>query len=859
MRQFLVEMIKSPMISFVLLIAISADNSKAEFSLSVDSNEGHFPSLISNSSFLHSPTILDFEIQDFLETLPGPLKSYTEEINGRSWTASAIIRFNSIYYGINPQLILLILEAQNELLTNPYADIPKKTSPNQINKLPPTLYDYVSWIGESLLILFDNHRYDVIEDRIEFPDGGDIAVPDRLNAGTYAVQLLLAKILSQDEWQVWVQGINPLFIQQYLQWFGDTNQKADRTLTPSSSLPEGYILPFTIGETWYYTSGPHNYYGGVIGCISGSDCPPPWSSIDIAAPEGVPCPPPPGTPNYLANRWVVAAKGGEVIQASESLVVIDHADGWRTYYFHMASADLIGQDVPVAQGQQLGHPSCEGGITDGVHVHFAIWQVGVGFVDINGSSLSNWVIGEGTHYNGTMIRNNAKRTADERRLVGTNDLFNSITLFSDTFSDGEFSNWTIVDAPGATAGPSDWSIVNGESTLVLLQDSNIYADTNYEGTYAYTGQSWWSNYVFNVDIEPGDNDSVFVLFRYLDNNNYYRFIMDRERNFRRLEKKVDGTYTTLAEDLTGGYGDGWISLQIATLGEEITVSVENEVIFIVSDSSFLSGMIGLGTWANTDCHFDNIIVATSQVDPYADTVVDSFIKTSGSANGDPLQILGQPQHAAFFDFLSIGGPDYWIVLDMGQDEEIVDKPGDDLRIYEIGSIYGGVDEEYNVSVSNSPDGPWVYIGQGLTTSVFDLAGSGFSSVRYIRIDDISDRSNNTSYPGSDIDAIQALSTVGDMILEAPRNTTIATVGNDIVLSWDPVDHADGYNIYASRTGSGVGYDLIEFVPVTTTNYTHTDVANDNFFYVVSAFSSEGYESGFSVEVPYSLFLPSVIR
>jgi hypothetical protein len=60
-----------------------------------------------------------------------------------------------------------------------------------------------------------------------------------------------------------------------------------------------------------------------------------------------------------------------------------------------------------------------------VHVHFAIWQAGVSFVEISGSSLSDWLIQETTHYNGTMTRSGVTRTASTGRINGTNDILNS--------------------------------------------------------------------------------------------------------------------------------------------------------------------------------------------------------------------------------------------------------------------------------------------------------------------------------------------------------------------------------------------------------------------------------------------------
>jgi hypothetical protein len=364
---------------------------------------------------------------------------------------------------------------------------------------------------------------------------------------------------------------------------------------------------------------------------------------------------------------------------------------------------------------------------------------------------------------------------------------------------------------------------------------------------------------------------VFVLFRYADDDNFYRFIMDRERSFRRLEKKTGGTYTTLAEDLTAGYGSDWHTVHIAMTGELISVSINYAPVFAVEDHSLNAGQIGLGTWGSTDCYFDNVLVTTADADPYADAVADAIIKLSGNAHADPTQALGGPNGTVTEGYVSVGGPGYWLLVDMGEGEEIIDGPGDDFRVYEIGAIFGGVDEEYDVFGGNSSAGPWTYVGQGWTTSVFDLEGSGLSSARYILIDDLSTRTSDGSCPGSDIDAIQALNMTGGMTIEAPGSVGYTTSGNDVLLNWMPVDRAVGYNVYASHLGGGIGFNLLEFLtnPIvwgsenvlatSLISYTHYGAADEGLIYAITSVSAEGWESSFSLEVPFSqrVFLPLI--
>ena len=378
--------------------------------------------LISNGDFLLSDAALEFDTQAFLDTQDGPLKGFREKLSGATWSAAETIRYNAVYFGINPQVLIVVLEAHAGVITDPNAQVPQRGF-TQNGQSPSSLFGYVQWLSSDASHAFYARRYHESDEAVSLPSGETIAVPTKLNGGSYAIQTALALGLARDQWDLWVLGSSPEFVRVFSDWFADPLLGNDQSHDPALALTTGYSLPFPIGETWYYTGGPHNYVGGIPGCLSGSACPRPWSAVDIAQPEIIPCP----GGSYPPNRWITATKSGTVVQSSQALVVIDHGDGWRTYYSHVSSADRRGPGA-IFQGDTLGHPSCEtepGGSTSGVHVHFASYQVGIGFVDISGSALSDWRIQESTHYNGTMTRLGETRTASTGRTNGFNDIYHS--------------------------------------------------------------------------------------------------------------------------------------------------------------------------------------------------------------------------------------------------------------------------------------------------------------------------------------------------------------------------------------------------------------------------------------------------
>ena len=145
-----------------------------------------FYPLLSNSLLLYSPTVLDFDVQSFLNSQSGPLRNYSEQIDGQTWTAAEIIRFNAILFGINPQFIIISLEADGNLITNNNVEIPLSQSPNAADGTQPTFYFFVNRIANKAVSAFDDRRFHQGEDSIIFQSGESLGVPKELNPGTYA-------------------------------------------------------------------------------------------------------------------------------------------------------------------------------------------------------------------------------------------------------------------------------------------------------------------------------------------------------------------------------------------------------------------------------------------------------------------------------------------------------------------------------------------------------------------------------------------------------------------------------------------------------------------------------------------------
>jgi hypothetical protein len=125
--------------------------------------------------------------------------------------------------------------------------------------------------------------------------------------------------------------------------------------------------------------------------------------------------------------------------------------------------------------------------------------------------------------------------------------------------------------------------------------------------------------------------------------------------------------------------------------------------------------------------------------------------------------LGLPD--GVYNSIGVGG---WIVYDMGQGTELVNGTGKDFTVYEGGNTL----ENFTLYASNSWEGPWNTVGTGRGTTQFDLATSGLSSARYVKIQDDGDGTSSESYPGFDMDAL---------VNTAPQLVTVTLVPDGTTL------------------------------------------------------------------------------
>lgn len=135
----------------------------------------------------------------------------------------------------------------------------------------------------------------------------------------------------------------------------------------------------------------------------------------------------------------------------------------------------------------------------------------------------------------------------------------------------------------------------------------------------------------------------------------------------------------------------------------------------------------------------------SGYDIFAKSIVDYYPGGKDNKHDKPIDAL-IPDDEKYF---SLGGG--YIVFDMDAGTEIIDNPGSDIRVYETNNI-----EPYSVYVSQDMN-KWVFVGDGMGTTEFDISSTGLSQARYIQVSDgIKEEEASGDSPGADIDAVKAL-------------------------------------------------------------------------------------------------------
>ncbi|MDD5368318.1 MAG: LysM peptidoglycan-binding domain-containing protein [Anaerolineaceae bacterium] len=310
--------------------------------------------ILPDSELVYGPSSAQFNAADFIRQHAGYLSSYHELVDDQDVSGPEILQRVAQLYSVNPRLLIAALEYQCGWLTS--SNPGERDYPMGARDVwRKGLFHQLSWAADTLNAGY--YRWRAGSASIwNLADGSVVPIAPTINAGTAGVQNLFATLKDRAAWQTAV-GQAGIFA-TYARLFGNPFAFTFEPILPPGLQQPVLHLPFEPGVAWSFTGGPHGGWG------NGSA----WAAVDFAPPgDQFGC--------YLSSAWVVAMADGLIVRSEGGLVVQDldgdglEQTGWTILYAHIDSQDRVPAGTLLKAGDRIGHPSCEGGISDGTHTH----------------------------------------------------------------------------------------------------------------------------------------------------------------------------------------------------------------------------------------------------------------------------------------------------------------------------------------------------------------------------------------------------------------------------------------------------------------------------------------------------------
>jgi LasA protease len=350
--------------------------------------------IIPDSELVYGPSTIDFDIAGFIQDQGGYLSAYSEIVDEKLVSGDQIVERIAREYSINPRLLLSLLEYQSGWVTqaNPKAetlDYPMRV----FDSWRIGLFRQLSWAANNLNRGYYLWKVNSLP-TLSLTDGMIVPMEATVNPGTAGVQYFFSLLYGREDWESAIseRGLAATFIS----FFGYPFDLAIEPLLPHDLTQPVMQLPFEPGEVWSFTGGPHGGWGDGSG----------WAALDFA---------PPGGPRgcALSSSWVVAVADGLVVRSEHGAVVQDlsgdgfEQTGWTVLYLHIDSHNRVQPGTYLQAGDRIGHPSCEGGVSSGTHLHIARRYNGE-WISADQSIpfvMDGWIsMGYGVEYNGYLTR-----------------------------------------------------------------------------------------------------------------------------------------------------------------------------------------------------------------------------------------------------------------------------------------------------------------------------------------------------------------------------------------------------------------------------------------------------------------------
>jgi murein DD-endopeptidase MepM/ murein hydrolase activator NlpD len=316
---------------------------------------------IPDSEIVFGPATIGFDHASYIAAQGGFLDKYKEYVLSGGWTtgAQAVERI-ALENSLNPRIILAIIEWESSWVRGQPKNLAADEYPlGYVDYHYRGLFRQLMWAAGTLSEGYYSWRSGTLT-TLTFQDGSSLRLSPHLNAGTAAIQYYFAQTHSRAEWE---QIVAPTgFPTLYAEMFGPIWERAqafEPTLPNGLRQPE-LSLPFERGKIWAFSGGPHSAWEGK-GALAALDFAP--GSVESGC--------------VKSDNWVLAPAPGVVARTASGVVMLDldgdgdERTGWVILFLHIASEGKAKPGAILQADDKIGHPSCEGGISTGTHLHIA--------------------------------------------------------------------------------------------------------------------------------------------------------------------------------------------------------------------------------------------------------------------------------------------------------------------------------------------------------------------------------------------------------------------------------------------------------------------------------------------------------
>ena len=187
-------------------------------------------------------------------------------------------------------------------------------------------------------------------------------------------------------------------------------------------------------------------------------------------------------------------------------------------------------------------------------------------------------------------------------------------VLDERFHDSRLSNWAAIDEPDTVEEPSEWRV---EQDGWLHQRSNIWGRRGdfigrWYGSFLVAGDESWGDYSLSLKAKPEDDDGFGVVFRFADEQHFYRLIFLQDGfsggPVTRLDKRNGEDYTELWSSIEGYRTGSEMHIGIDVDGDVIKANLNGRQLFEVKDGDYRRGKIGLFCYAQSGQAFDDVKV-----------------------------------------------------------------------------------------------------------------------------------------------------------------------------------------------------------------------------------------------------------